>query len=104
MSTETPPETDTFEIETDDTTEFDESALFDFNMAWFVATAAGFFGGLLFMMGWYGVLAARYVPRVVLGAAAVCVTAFGSVGMYWMLRTEYPDVFSELRQIPNRLD
>ncbi|WP_143825119.1 hypothetical protein [Natrinema ejinorense] len=93
------------ETATDDQAgDFDESALFDFNVMWVLNTAVGLLGGVLFMMGWYGVLAARYVPRVVIGAVATGLVVLGSIGLYWILRDDYPDVFSQLRQIPSRID
>lgn len=105
MSTETTDETvsSTFELDTtaeDD--DFEDSALFDFTMTFLMAGFSGFAGGVIFMMGWYGVLVAQYVPRVVIGAFAALILGI-PVAFYWMLRTVYPDVFAELRQLPHRM-
>lgn len=107
MSTDTTDSTDGVQdIELEDRSESmpDHSVVGDITVFWILSAGLAFLGGVLLMMGWYGTLAAAYLPRAVLGALAVLVGVGGPLGVYMMLRSDYADLFTQLRQIPTRID
>ncbi|UTF52753.1 hypothetical protein [Natronosalvus rutilus] len=86
-------------------TDFADSALIDFNIYMLLMTACGFLGGVLFTAGWFGVSPlVEYIPQAGIGALAVVVSVGGPLGIYLVLRSDYPDVFGTLRQIPSRIN
>lgn len=107
MSTDTTDSADSVQkIELDDRSDSmpDESIVGDLTVLWILSAGLAFLGGVLLMMGWYGTLAAAYLPRAIIGALAVVVGVGGPLGVYMMLRTDYADLFIQLRQLPSRID